>query len=201
MRVMRLISAACFGFCLMAASAQQNAAAKTITFNAVVHPKAGEASGFPLPASAFTITDNKQPVTPLQIRAHKKGDDAVQVILVLDVVNIPTRLMGGVRQQLDHFLRLGALPYPTTVAIMDDKQTLLTRYSTNGVQLADALAKQTIGVRDRNDEIGLFVSTDRLHRCIQALGSLADAAARWMGERSSSGSRRVGDMSPVRYLW
>jgi VWFA-related protein len=165
---------------------QQTAAGagpRTITFDAVVRAGSNRDTGFPRKAEDFTVLDNKQPVTPLAFHARRKGEDNVQVVVVVDDINIPAKWMGSVKQQVGRFLREnnGALAYPTAMAIVTDAGTSQTAFTLNGTRLADALDKQVIGVRDRDVEFTRGALVDRYSHSIARLSALVAGAEKWGG--------------------
>jgi VWFA-related protein len=164
---------------------QQTAAPgpRTITFDVVLHAGGGKVAPFPLKAEDFTVLDNKQPVTPLAFHARKKGEDNVQVVIVVDDINIASKWMGSVKEQVARFLRenSGALAYPTAMAIVTDGGTSLTGFTLNGAKLADALDKQVIGTRDRDVGFSKGALVDRYTNSLKRMAALVNSAAKWGG--------------------
>ena len=93
-----------------------------------------------LPAQAFTVMDNGQPA---KLESFKPVDpdanpDAVQVLIVMDMINASANAMAWGREQLSEFLQHdgGSLHHRTSIAaITEDGPIVMNGFSTDGNQL------------------------------------------------------------------
>jgi VWFA-related protein len=171
------------------ALAQQKTAQKdssrTIQLDVAVTTTKGEPAG-DLSEKDFTVLDDKS-ASPLVSFTPVEGKDAkVEVVIVLDSVNTPFTYLGYQRDQIVKYLRSngGALPYPTTFAVLTDTSfQLLQGASTNGNAVATELEHTDIGLREINRSQGFWGAADRMTLSLNALRSLTVAEERQPGRK------------------
>jgi len=166
------------------AAAQKNAP-RTIQLDVeVTASKNGPVGG--LNEKDFTVLDNKSP-RPIASFTPVEGKHApVEVVIVIDSVNTPYTYLGYQRDQLVKYLRSngGALPYPTTFAVLTDTSfQLFQGASTNGNAVATELEHTDIGLREINRSQGFWGAADRLTLSLNALRSLTVAEERQPGRK------------------
>ena len=124
----------------------------------------------------FTVLDNKSP-RPIASFTPVEGKNArVEVVIVIDSVNTPYTYLAYQRDQILKYLRSndGALPYPTTFAVLTDTSfQLFQGASTNGNAVATELEHTDIGLREINRSAGFWGAADRMTLSLNALRSLA----------------------------
>ncbi len=134
----------------------------------------------------FTVLDNKKP-HPIASFAAVKGKDAkVEVLIVLDSVNTPYTYLGYQRDQVAKYLRSngGALPYPTTFAVLTDKGFELKNGATkDGNALANTLEHTNIGLRVITRSQGFWGAADRMTVSLNGLRSLTQAEEKRPGRK------------------
>ena len=150
----------------------------------VTASKGGPVAG--LSEKDFTVLDNKRP-RPIASFTPVEGKDArVQVVIVIDSVNTPFTYLGYQRDQIVKYLRSngGALPYPTTFAVLTDTSfQLFQGASTNGNAVATELEHTDIGLREINRSQGFWGAADRMTLSLNALRSLTVAEERQPGRK------------------
>ena len=123
----------------------------------------------------FTLLDNKSP-RPIASFLPVEGKEApTEAVIVLDSVNTPYTALSYQRDQIARYLRNhgSPLPYPTTFAVLTD--TKLQQYNnltTNGAELANALDKTNIGLREINRAQGFWGASDRMGLSVNGLRQL-----------------------------
>ncbi len=145
-------------------------AAQDMVLNVVVTPKSGPPVA-ELRQQDFTLLDNKSPQALTSFRAISGNVAPAEVVLVLDAVNVSYDRLAYERDQLDKFLRAngGKLAHPTALVIFTDTATQIQgNFMTDGNVLAEALKKDSIGLRDirRDSQYG---GEDRLQLSLKAL--------------------------------
>jgi len=134
----------------------------------------------------FTVLDNKNP-RPIVSFTPVKGKDAqLEVLIIVDSVNTPFTYLGSQRQQISKYLRSndGVLPYPTSFAILTDKNFELHSVATkDGNALADQLDHADIGLREINRSQGFWGAADRMTISLNALRSLTEAEEKQPGRK------------------
>jgi VWFA-related protein len=152
----------------------QSAAAGRIQLDVAVTRTKGQPAG-ELSEKDFTVLDNKRP-SPIVSFAAVEGKQApVEVVIVIDSVNTPYTYLGYQRDQIVKYLRSdgGALPYPTTFAVLTDTSfQLFQGASTNGNAVATELEHTDIGLREINRSEGFWGAADRMTLSLNALRSL-----------------------------
>ena len=123
----------------------------------------------------FVLTDNKvaRPIT--SFRAMMRGQEPVEVVLLIDAVNTNYEHVSYERQQINQFLKAngGKLDLPTALAIFTDTGSQMQDgFSRDGNALADSLDHQTIGLRDIRRSAGFYGAEDRLQLSLEALRNL-----------------------------
>jgi len=147
------------------------------------------AKGKPAPVLSekdFTVLDNKRQ-RPIASFAMVEGKDAaVEVVIVIDSVNTPYTYLGYQREQIAKYLRSngGALPYPTTFAVLTDTNFMLRDGSSkDGNALATELEHTDIGLREIDRSQGFWGAAERLTLSLNALRSLTAAAEKKPGRK------------------
>jgi VWFA-related protein len=177
----RRISLVLFGSLLSAAfaAAQQVPLATPppsgkIVLDVVVTPKSG-APVADLHPQDFTLLDNKTPRSITSFRALAQSQEPTQVILVIDNVNTPYQTIAYARPQIEKFLRAndGHLPYPTTLAVVNDTGTQIQGHpTTDGNALSTALDQYEIGLKYLRRDTGIYGAADRSDLGLRALSAL-----------------------------
>lgn len=187
-----VVAAMLFGLGMVPAGgalAQQKTAQSTspgkIQLDVTVTTSKGQPVG-DLSEKDFTVLDNKRP-SPIASFTPVEGKDArVQVVIVIDSVNTPYTYLGYQRDQIMKYLRSngGALPYPTTFAVLTDTSfQLFQGASTNGNAVATELQHTDIGLREDNRSQGFWGAADRMTISLNALRSLTVAEERQPGRK------------------
>ncbi len=134
----------------------------------------------------FTVLDNKRPSAIASFTPVEGKDARVSVVIVIDSVNTPYTYLGYQRGQIANYLRSngGALPYPTTFAVLTDTSFQLGDEATkDGNALADKLEHTEIGLREDNRSQGFWGAADRMTLSLNALRSLTVAEERQPGRK------------------
>lgn len=170
-----------------------------LLLDVVVTDKSGkQVSG--LQQQDFTVLDDKQPAKILSFRAHSTAgmaplavDASTEVILVLDLVNVPYAQATYARQGIENFLKQnqGQLVHPVTTAVFTDKGLQMqTHPSIDGNAMAVALEKEGQGFRSPAVSSGFYGEEQRLKLSQDALDSLIAQ------ERGKPGRKMVIWVSP-----
>jgi VWFA-related protein len=145
-----------------------------IVLDVVVTPKSG-APVADLPAQAFTLLDNKTPRPITSFRAFAQSQEPTQVILVVDNVNTSYQTIAYARPQIEKFLTAndGHLPYPTTLAVVNDTGTQIEGHpTTDGHALSAAFDQYEIGLKYLRRDTGIYGAADRSDIGLRALNAL-----------------------------
>ena len=98
----------------------------------------------------FAVLDNKSRGSIASFTRLEGKDAPVRVVIVVDAVNTPYVYLAYQRDQIARHLRSndGVLPYPTTFAVLSDKNFRVYKgISKDGKLLAKALERTHIGLR------------------------------------------------------
>ncbi len=167
------------------------AAQSTSTLHAVVTDRKGHPVPN-LPASAFTLQDNGQPVPLLRVSAGSTQPQ--KLVIVIDAVNSTYTQVSFQRNQLQRFLTGssgGKLPYATSIVIAADTSLRSTPgFTTDGNALNASLQQQTVALRDLRNSAGVYGAEERLDISLQALGKVVDFA------RGTPGHKLILFISP-----
>jgi len=128
----------------------------------------------------FRILDNGQPRKLLSFRrfdgVQAKPEPPVEVVLVIDMLNLPFQQVAYVRTQMDEFLRQngGQLKQPTSVALLTDAGLRVQpRPSTDG----NAIASVVDGIKEHvstiNPAMGGEGWVERFQRSARAMDNIA----------------------------
>lgn len=179
MRAAILIAAGIAGLCSGAAYGQAAAttppapAARSLTLPVAVETKNGPESG--LGANDFTITDNKQRITPQAVRAVRAGEMPMRVVVVLDELNIGLNGRQWAFNQVQRFFgeRKEALRFPTTLALVTEKGiSMHPQFITDSKQFAALLDQQGTTLRNLTRSTGFWGADEREQISINSLHSL-----------------------------
>ena len=138
----------------------------------------------------FKILDNGQPRKVLSFRrfdgVQVKPEPPVEVLLVIDMLNLPFQQVAYVRTQVDKFLRQngGQLKQPTSVAQLTDAGLRVQpRPSTDG----NAIASVVAGIREHvsmiNPAMGGEGWVERFQRSARALDNIAQNELKKSGRK------------------
>ena len=167
------------------ASAAAEAPTHTITLDVVaVHKSQPPVAD--LPASDFTLLDNKTPRPITSFKAFSGDNTPVSVLLVIDAVNTRFSTVAQARDQIDNFLKSngGHLSHPTALAIFTDTDLRIQpAYTRDGNALAQSLDQQTIGLRDIRRSSGFYGAEDRSQLSLNAVSRVAEALAKLPGRK------------------
>jgi VWFA-related protein len=168
---------------------QTAAAHKRMTLDVVVTDKAAKlVSG--LEPTDFTLLDNNEPRKVLGFRrtdgvAGSRIDPPVEVILVVDVLDLPYQAITFQRLQLDKFLRSngGKLSQPTSLFVLSNKGlSIQPEPSTDGNAIAAVLDK-TGAVRAMDASAGFNGQAEQFDKSTRALLGIAENEARKPGRK------------------
>lgn len=128
----------------------------------------------------FTLLDNGKPGKIQSFRFYDgtlvKPDPPVEVILLMDMVNLPFQDVAFVRNQVDQFLRQnnGHLPQPTSLIVFNDGGLhILPRPTMDGNALADLVGKLNGTLRVLDSAQGAAGALERLQLSVKQLGTIA----------------------------
>ena len=128
----------------------------------------------------FTIMDNGRPRKMMSFRSYDgvqvKPDPPVEVILVMDMMNLPFQQVSFVRKELDEFLRQdgGKLKQPVTLVVLNDKGIRVQpRPSTDGKAIADLVSGVEGAVRILDPVMGGEGYVERFQRSARAIDNIA----------------------------
>jgi VWFA-related protein len=155
-----------------------------IVLDVVVAPKSG-APVANLQQQNFTLLDNKTPRPITSFRALSQSQEPTQVILVIDNVNTSYETIAYARPQIEKFLHAndGHLPYPTTMAIVNDTGTQIQGLTTDGNALGAAFDKYAIGLKFLRRDTGIYGAEDRSALGLRALSALMSHASTQPGRK------------------
>ena len=128
----------------------------------------------------FKILDNGQPRKVMSFHTYDgvqvKPDPPVEVILVMDLMNLPFQQVAFVRGELNEFLRQdgGQLKQPLTLVVLNDKGIRVQpRPSTDGNAIASALNGVEGTVRILDPVMGGDGYVERFQRSARAIDNIA----------------------------
>ena len=128
----------------------------------------------------FKILDNGQPRKVLSFRKYDgvqvKPDPPVEVLLVIDMLNLPFQQVAFVRTQVDAFLRQngGHLKQPVSVAQLTDAGLRIQpRPSTDGNAIAEVVSAIREHVSTINPAMGGEGWVERFQRSARAMDNIA----------------------------
>jgi VWFA-related protein len=138
----------------------------------------------------FKLLDDNQPRKILSFKAFDgaavKPEPPVEVILVLDMANLPFQQVAFVRSEVDQFLRAheGHLGQPVTIAQLTSAGIRIQpRPSVDGNALAGLVDQIKGGISTVNSAMGGEGFVERFQTSIRALSSLAENEARKPGRK------------------
>jgi VWFA-related protein len=138
----------------------------------------------------FKILDNNESRKVMSFRAFDgvqvKADPPVEVILVLDVMNLPFQQVAFVRGEIDEFLRQnsGQLKQPLTLVLLSDTgMRVQPRPSTDGNSIATVVAGVKGSVRVLDPAMGGEAYVERFQRSARAIDSIAQNEAKKPGRK------------------
>ena len=174
---------------MLAASAQALPAAQPVSRNVHLDVTVAAKSGPPvagLQKQDFTLLDNKatQPIT--SFKAISRGQEPVEVILLLDDVNTRFDTVAYERGEVQKFLRTngGKMPHPTTIAFLTDKGVQMQNgFSTDGEALNDSLNHYATALREINRSAGVWGADERLQISLGAVHQLTAYAGTLPGRK------------------
>lgn len=161
------------------ASTDSNSSARSVHLNVVVAPKSGPPVAG-LRQQDFTLLDNNS-IQPIRsFKAVSKGQEPVQVILLIDAVNTRFDTVAYERNGLQRFLRAdgGQLAHPTMIAVLTDQGTQMQKgFSSDGNALSASLDHYTIGLREITRRTGIWGADERVQISLTAVRQLATYAS------------------------
>ena len=160
-----------------------------IKLDVVVDDRAGK----PVPgleARNFKILDNNQSREVMSFRAYDglavKTDPPVEVILVIDIVNLPFQQVATVRQQIEQFLKQdgGHLKQPVTLLLLSDAgMRVQPRPSADGNALVSVVSQVKGSVRVIDSAMGGEGLLERFQLCAREMAAIAENEARKPGRK------------------
>ena len=138
----------------------------------------------------FKILDNDEQRKVMSFRAYDgvqvKPDPLVEVILVLDVMNLPFQQVAFVRGEIDEFLRQngGQLKQPLTLALLTASGIRVQpRPSTDGNSIATVVAGVNGSVSVLNPAMGGEGYVERFQRSARAIDNIAQIEVKKPGRK------------------
>ncbi|MGA3370876.1 MAG: VWA domain-containing protein [Terracidiphilus sp.] len=129
----------------------------------------------------FTLLDNGQPSKILSFTAingtAQKADPPVEVILLLDMVNLPFSQVSITRQHIDRFLRQnsGHLAQPVSLFVLTDKSLdVQGQPSTDGSAQAEAFSQIGARLRSPGFESDSYGEIDRIQMSLKTLSAITN---------------------------
>jgi VWFA-related protein len=124
----------------------------------------------------FTLLDNKAPQTIASFQALEGSTAPTEVIVVVDVVNMPYEKIPYEREQIDKFLHAngGRLAYPTAVTFFTDTDTRIEdAFVTDGNVVSNFLDQYELALKTIPRTTGFYGALERLQLSVKVLGLLA----------------------------
>jgi VWFA-related protein len=128
----------------------------------------------------FTILDDGRPRKVMSFRSYDgvqvRPDPPVEVILVMDMMNLPFQQVSFVRKELESFLRQngGQLKQPVTLVVLNDKGIRVQpRPSTDGNAIAELVSGVEGSVRILSPVMGGDGYVERFQRSARAIDNIA----------------------------
>ena len=138
----------------------------------------------------FKILDNSQPRKVMSFRAFNdlevKPDPPVEVVLVIDMVNLPFQEVAFTRGEIQRFLKEndGHLKQPVTLLLLRDVgMQVQPRPSVDGNALLSVVSQIKGGVRTVDSAMGGEGLLERFQLCAHEMGSIAENEARKPGRK------------------
>ncbi|MGA7243235.1 MAG: VWA domain-containing protein [Terracidiphilus sp.] len=152
-----------------------------------------DSAGQPLPGLQpwdFKILDNNQPRKVLSFRAFNdseaKPDPPVEVILVIDMVNLPFQEVAVTRQEIERFLQAngGHLRQPVTLLLLTDAgMRVQPRPSVDGNALVSVVRQIKGNVRTVDAAMAGEGLLERFQLCARQMEAIAENEARKPGRK------------------
>ena len=134
----------------------------------------------------FAVMDGKTTAEITSFEAMDANKQPVEALILIDAVNTGYTEIAQERIQIDKFLRAngGKLMLPTTLAVFGGQGIKVQGgYTRGGNQLADALAKYTIGLREIGRSASVEGAEERLSDSIKAIRLLTQYASQRPGRK------------------
>ncbi|HMG88393.1 MAG TPA: VWA domain-containing protein [Terracidiphilus sp.] len=138
----------------------------------------------------FKILDNGQPRKVMSFRAFSdaevKPDPPVEVMLVIDMVNLPFQQVAFTRQEIAEFLQQdgGHLKQPVRLLLLTDAgMRVQPRASIDGDALLSVVNQIKGGVRTLDSAMGGEGLLERFQRCSHQMTAIAENEARVPGRK------------------
>jgi VWFA-related protein len=138
----------------------------------------------------FKILDNNQPRKVLSFRAFNdagvKPDPPAEVILVIDLVNLPFQQVAVTRQEIERFLKAndGHLKQPVTLLLLSDAgMRVQPRPSVDGNALVSVVSQINGHVRTIDSAMGGEGLLERFQLCARQMAAIAENEARKPGRK------------------
>ena len=138
----------------------------------------------------FKVLDNNQPRKVLSFRAFNdagvKPDPPVEVILVIDMVNLPFQQVAFTRQEIERFLKEndGQLKQPVTLLLLSDAGIRVQpRPSVDGNALVSVVSQIKGNVRTVDSAMGGEGLLERFQLCVRQAAAIAENEARKPGRK------------------
>ena len=136
----------------------------------------------------FTLLDNGQPRSLVSFRAVDPNteNNAVRVLLVVDMMNNGPAGIARQREQIDEFLNQdgGRLGHLMALAVLTESGVkMMNGYSLDGHALLDAFQKVDSEIRPVGRSAGFYGAAERLEESLAGLQEIAAFAARQPGRK------------------
>jgi len=138
----------------------------------------------------FKVLDNERPAKILTFRAFDgvamKPDPVVEVILVLDLLNLPFQQVAVVRDQVEQYLREngGRLAQPTLIMLLTDKGLRVQQQpSVDGKAQVEIVQQIQANISSINPAMGGFGMVERFQRSVRQVTAIAENEVKSPGRK------------------
>jgi VWFA-related protein len=137
----------------------------------------------------FKLLDNGQPRRILSFRGYHdivRPDPPVEVILLIDIVNLPFQQVAFVRQEVEQFLREngGHLRQPVSLILLSDAGIRVQpRPSVDGKAQAQVVSQIQGSIRTIDSAMGGEGYLERFQLCVRQLTAIAENEAKKPGRK------------------
>lgn len=141
-----------------------------------------------LEAQDFSLTDNGQPQKIADFKAvdADANPEAVQILIVVDMINTGFDVVARERQQLDQYLKQdgGKLAYPTALAVMTEQGVKMMEGSTrDGSVLLANFEKYRTALRAIGPSAGFYGAAERIEWSLSQMSQIAATEATRPGRK------------------
>jgi VWFA-related protein len=152
---------------------------KNIHLEVIVTPKSGAADPG-LVQQDFTVLNNGAPQTISSFKAFTRREAPPEVVVVIDAVNAPYRVVSFEHDQFKKFLLAegGHLTFPIAIGVLTDAGIqMLGEFSSDGNALSAQLDSNNSGLRTFRNAAGLQAAAERWTISLNGMRRLVAAEA------------------------